>query len=151
MTHFPFKNLQRFQFPVLKPEVLASWVTAGLAVEANPDDESGIIFQREWGTKQFNHFLRNLFSVLFQYLGTFNQHVLQVANEPDNVGLKRIDYSWPYVLLQKDRKKYDAVDHTHPTGVIFRDNLSGRSSGASFRGKGIFLGTSPPSLLFNKD
>ena len=96
----------------------------------------------EWGTKQFNHFLRTLFPTLFRYLGTFNRHVLQVKNEPDDTGIKRIDYSWPYILLQKDRKKYVAVDHMHPTGSSYRDNLSGGSTHASFRGKAIFLGTS---------
>ena len=95
----------------------------------------------EWGTKEFNHFLRTLFPGLFRYLGTLNQHVQLIKNEADDTGVKRINYTWPYILLRKDRKKYEAVDHTHPSGSVYRDNLSGGSAHASFRGKAIFLGT----------
>lgn len=124
-------------------------MSAGLAVEADSKTESGFNFQLEWGTKQFNHFLRTLFPTLFSYLGTSNQHILQVKNESDDTGIKRIDYSWPYILLQKVRKKYIAVDHTHPTASTYRDNLSGGGTNSSFRVKAIFLGmsvsVSPPS------
>jgi hypothetical protein len=132
---------------------LAPWVSAGLAVEANPDDDSGIIFQLDWGTKEFNAFLRTLFPQLFEYLGTVNTHILTVEQEPDDVGKKRIDYSWPYVLLKKDRKRYNAVDNTHPTATTFHDNLSGGRPSSSFRGKGIFLGVyaSFPILPFAED
>ena len=114
-------------------------------VEATPGDESGIVFQVEWGTKQFNHFLRNLFPTLFRYLGTLNRHVEHIKNEADDTGAKRINYTWPYILLRKDRKKYEAVDQTHPLGAVYCDNLSGGSAHASFCRKAIFLGM-PPSI-----
>jgi hypothetical protein len=135
--------LNRFRFPAIRSESLAPWVSAGLAVEAASDDDSGIVFQAHWGTKEFNAFLRNLFPQLFKYLGTFvNPHALEVEQEPDNVGKKRIDYFWPYVLLKKDRKRYEPIDNTHPTATTFHDNLSGDTKHSSFRGKGIFLGMS---------
>jgi hypothetical protein len=93
-----------------------------------------------WGTKEFNGFLRTLFPRLFEFLGTINTHVLSISSEPDDVGPKRIGYSWPYVLLRKDRKKYEPVDFTHPTASTYRDNLSGDGTHSSFRGKAIFLG-----------
>ena len=80
---------------------LAPWVAAELVVEANPDDDSGIVFQLTWGAKEFNSFLRDLFPALFMYLGQKNPKVLEIGKEPDNVGVKRINYSWPYVLLSK--------------------------------------------------
>lgn len=101
----------------------------------------------DWGTKEFNGFLRTLFPTLFQYLGTINPHVMSIGSQPDNVGPKRIQYSWPYILLQKDRKKYEAVDCTHPTASIYRDNLSGDGAHSSFRGKAIYLGTSQSVIL----
>jgi len=132
--------LNRFRFPAINSASLATWISAGLAVEANPDDDSGIVFQLDWGTKEFNAFLRRIFPQLFGYLGIVNSHVLTVEQEPDNNGRKRIDYSWPYVLLKKDRKRYEAIDNTHPIATTFRDNLSGDNAHSSFRGKGIFLG-----------
>lgn len=128
---------------------MAPWVAAGLVVEANPNDESGIVFQLGWGTKEFNAFLRDHFPHLFQYLGATNPEVLTMESQPDDVGPKRIHYSWPYVLLRKDRKKYETVDSTHPTALIYRDNLSGDGTHSSFRGKAIYLGVNfpPPSHL----
>jgi len=136
------KNLNRFQFPAINSTSLAPWVSAGLAVEANPKDESGIIFQLDWGTKEFNSFLRTLFPTLFEYLGTINPYVLSIGSQADDVGPKRIHYFWPYVLLMKARRKYEAVDSTHPTASTYRDNLSGDSTHSSFRGKAIFIGAS---------
>ena len=141
------QNLDRFTFPAINSSALAPWVSAGLAVEATPGDESGIVFQIEWGTKEFNHFLRTQLPSLFRYLGMLNQHVETIKNEADDTGVKKIDYTWPYILLWKDRKKYEAVDHTHPSGAIYRDNLGGTGSHASFRGKAIFLGTYLSSTL----
>ena len=139
----PFsQNLNGFRFPAINSASLASWVSAGLAVEANSDDDSGIIFQLDWGTKEFNGFLRTLFPTMFQYLGTVNPYVTSIKSEPDDIGPKRIHYSWPYVLLRKDRKKYEAVDCMHPTALTYQDNLSGDNSHLSFRGKAIYLGTS---------
>ena len=122
---------------------MAPWVSAGLAVEAAPGEELGIVFQVEWGTKQLNHLLRSLLPTLFRYLGTLNEHVEQVKNEADDTGAKRIDYTWPYILLHKDRKKYEAIDQTHPSGAVYRDNLGGTGIHGSFRGKAIFLGMHP--------
>lgn len=137
------QNLNRFRFPAINSASLTPWISAGLAVEADAgEDSAGIVFQLDWGTKEFNAFLRTLFPQLFRYLGTVDPHILTIGQEPDNVGKKRIDYSWPYVLLKKVRKQYEAVDNTHPTAITFRDNLSGGDSHTSFRGKGIFLGSS---------
>ena len=136
--------MDRFRFPAINSSSLASWVSAGLVVEAPPGDESGIIFQVEWGTKQLNHFLRTLLPTLFAHLGTLNQHVEHIKDEADDTGAKRIDYTWPYVLLHKDRKRYEPVDETHPSGQVYHDNLSGTGAHGSFRGKAIFLGMSPP-------
>ena len=122
---------------------MAPWVSAGLAVEATPGEESGIVFQVEWGTKQLNHLLRSLLPTLFRYLGTLNEHVEQVKNEADDTGAKRIDYTWPYILLHKDRKKYEAINQTHPSGAVYRDNLGGTGTHGSFRRKAIFLGMHP--------
>ena len=70
-----------------------------------------------------------------------------MESESDDVGLKRIHYSWPYVLLKKDRKKYEAVDCTHPTASVYQDNLSGDSTHSSFRGKAIYIGMSLPLFI----
>lgn len=127
-------------FPTINSVSLAPWALAGLAVEANPDDDSGIVFQLDWGTKEFNGFLRNHFQRLFGYLGTINPHVATLEGQPDDVGKKRIHYSWPYVLLKKNRKRYETIDITHPTALTYRDNLSGDTINSSFRGKAIYLG-----------
>lgn len=104
---------------MINSTALAPWVSAGLSIEANLDDESGIIFQLGWRMKEFNAFLQNSFPTLFQYLGAMDPKVLTIRNEPDNTGLKSFHYSWPYVLLKKDRLKYKAVDCTHPTALIY--------------------------------
>jgi len=132
--------LNRFSFPTINSTTLSPWATAGLTVEANPEDDSGIVFQLDWGTKEFNHFLRARFQRLFEYLGTINPYVMDIEGQPDDVGPKRINYSWPYILLKKIRKRYEAVDITHPTALTYRDNMSGDTTNSSFRGKAIYLG-----------
>lgn len=136
----PIQNLDNFRFPTINSASLAPWVSAGLVVEANPGDDSGIVFQLGWGTKEFNGLLRTLFPALFGYLATAYPHVLTMEGQPDDVGPKRIHYSWPYVLLKKIRKRYEAVDCTHPTALVYRDNLSGDKTNSSFRGKALYLG-----------
>ena len=144
------QNLNRFQFPAVNSASLCPWLAAGLAIEANADDDSGIVFRLGWGTKEFNAFLRTRFPQLFEHLGTVNPHILTIEEEPDNVGKKRIDYSWPYILLKKDRKRYEAVDNTHPTAETFRDNLSGDGAHSSFRGKAIFFGMYPSQIALSR-
>ena len=136
----PIQNLDNFRFPTINSASLAPWVSAGLVFEATPGDDSGIVFQLGWGTKEFNGLLRTLFPALFGYLGTAYPHVLTMEGQPDDVGPKRIHYSWPYVLLKKIRKRYEAVDCTHPTVLVYRDNLSGDKTNSSFRGKALYLG-----------
>jgi len=95
-----------------------------------------------WRTKEFNGFLQTLFPTVFQYLGTINPYVTSIKSEPDDMGPKRIYYSWPYVLLKKDRKKHEAVDCTHTTASTYQDNLSGDGAHLSFHGKAIYLSMS---------
>ena len=142
---FPTQNLDRFSFPTIGSTPLAPWASAGLAVEANPNDDSGIVIQLGWGTKEFNNFLQSLFPTLFQYLGTVNPHVLTIEGRPDDVGPKKIDYSWPYNVLRKNRKKYTAVNCTHPIATTYKENMSGDSASSGFRAKALFLGTEPIS------
>lgn len=111
---------------------------AGLASEAS--GTSGIIFQLDWGTKQFNAFLRKLFPKLFTHFDKTVTGFKAIADEPDNVGMKRIEYSLPYVLLKKEYRKYHVIDDTHPTAVKYKEYISGDTSNAGFRAKAIFIG-----------
>ena len=117
---------------------LESYIKAGLAVEAN--DASGIVFQLDWGTKQFNAFLRHLFPRLFNYFDTLSPGFKDILDESDTTGIKRIEYSLPYVLLQKQYRKYTVVDDTHPVGARYKEFLSGDGSNSGFQMKGIFIG-----------
>ena len=137
------------------------WVKAGLAVEAPAEDDTGITFPLEWGTKQFNAFLRDLFPRLFEYLGTTNPSFATLPNEPDATGKRRVEYSLPYVLLFKVRKNYSVVDATHPSAVKYMEVANGLKDGlkdggpedgqkdgsrknSSFRTKSLFFGVYPP-------
>lgn len=117
---------------------MEAYVNAGLAVEAS--DPSGIVFQLDWGTKQFNAFLRRLFPTLFAYFDTITPDFGILPDEPDSTGIKRIEYSLPYILLQKEYRKYKIVDDTHPIATKYKECLSGDISNAGFRAKGIFIG-----------
>ena len=111
---------------------------AGLAVEAS--DTGRIIFQLDWGTKQFNAFLRRQFPALFVYFDKIAPGFKTIPDEPDTVGMKRIEYSLPYVLLKKEYRKYHIVDDTHPTAIKYKETISGNTTNTGFRAKGIFLG-----------
>ena len=113
------------------------WVNAGLAVEA---ENPGLIFQLEWGSKQFNAFLRSLFPILFAHFDSISTGFKSVPDEPDATGMRKIEYSLPYVLLQKMRKNYYLVDDTHPVATTYKTYLSGDMAGAGFRAKSLFLG-----------
>ncbi|KAF9643389.1 hypothetical protein BDM02DRAFT_3191711 [Thelephora ganbajun] len=136
------QNTRQFRFPTINATSLGPYVNAGLAVEAN--DTSGITFQLSWGTKQFNAFLRRLFPVLFTYFDTVSPGFKYIPDEPDNIGMKRIEYLLPYVLLEKDYRKYNIVDDTHPTATKYKEALSGDGTNAGFRAKGIFIVTKAP-------
>lgn len=112
-------------------------MNAGLAVEA---DDSGLIFQLDWGSKQFNAFLRRLFPVLFAHFDSIAPGFKSIPDEPDTTGMKRIEYSLPYVLLQKIRKNYNVVDDAHPVAMKYKAYLSGDAANAGFRAKSIFIG-----------
>lgn len=116
-------------------------MNAGLVAEAS--DASGIVFQLDWGTKQFNAFLRRLFPTLFAHLDTVSPGFETIPDEPDTIGIKRIKYSLPYVLLKKEYRKYKVVDDTHPNAAKYKDALSGEGSNAGFRAKSIFIGQRP--------
>jgi len=131
---------------------LQPWAEAGLAVETPAEDDRGITFQLEWGTKQFNAFLRDLFPRLFDYLGTTNPGFAALPNEPDTTGKRRVEYSLPYVLLFKVRKNYSVVDATHPNAAKYMEVANGLKDGedgqkdgsrknSSFRAKSLFFGT----------
>lgn len=137
MSH-PLQGMHRFKFPPINLSSLQSYIKAGLAVEAT--DASGIIFQIEWGTKQFNAFLCHLFPKLFDYFDTLSPNFQNIPDEADTTGVKRIAYSLPYVLLHKEYRKYSLVDDTHPVGARFKEFLSGDGSNSGFRTKSIFIG-----------
>lgn len=122
---------------MINSKALQPWVNAGLAVEAN---DSGLIFQLDWGTKQFNAFLRRQLPAIFTYFDSISPGFNSVPDELDTHGVKRIDYSLPYVLLQKSRKNYQVVDDTHPVATKYKAHLSGDTTNAGFRAKSIFLG-----------
>ncbi|KAF9642708.1 hypothetical protein BDM02DRAFT_3192806 [Thelephora ganbajun] len=133
------QNIYRFRFPTINFTALEPWVRAGLAVEADPKAEDGIIFQLEWGSKQFHAFLRRLFPKLFNYLDGISPGLNALSDEPDDIGTRKINYTLPYALLQKDRKKYHLVDATHPTALTYREYTSNEKGTSGFRSKGIFL------------
>ena len=114
------------------------YVNAGLA--SQPSDTLGITFQLDWGTKQFNAFLHRLFPTLFTYFDTINSDFKTLPDEPDNVGIKRIKYSLPYVLLKKEYRKYKIVGDGHPAGIKYKEALSSEGANAGFRAKSIFIG-----------
>jgi hypothetical protein len=117
-------------------------VKAGLAIEAEPDSDKGIVIEVGWGAKQVNAFLRNRFQQLFAFLDELNPGFNLLPNEPDGVGTPKTGYTLPYVLLRKDRKKYHLVDIAHPTAEDYKEHTANGSSTSGFRTKGIFLGTS---------
>lgn len=131
------QNISHFKFPTINSMALQPWVNAGLAVEAN---DSGLIFQLDWGSKQFNTFLRRLFPVLFTHFDSISPGFKLIPDEPDTIGMKKIEYSLPYVLLQKIRKNYFIVDDAHPIATKYKAYLSGDTTNAGFRAKSIFIG-----------
>jgi len=83
---------------------------------------------------------------------------MTLPNEPDTVGKKRVEYSLPYVLLFKERKKYCVVDATHPNAFKYmevanglkdgpKDSLNGSKKNSSFRAKSLFFGVYSPTFL----
>jgi hypothetical protein len=98
-------------------------------------------FPLDWGTKQFNNFLRAHFPVLFAHFDLTTPGFKAIPNEPDDVGIKQVNYSLPYILLQKDRMKYPIVDEAHPTAQIYNDNIAGgKARGSGFRTRTLFFG-----------
>jgi hypothetical protein len=106
-------------------------------------DPSGLVFQLDWGTKQFNAFLRRLFPLLFAHFDSILPGFGDILDEPDSAGLKRIEFSLPYVLLAKQYRKYNIVDDTHPAAIKYKECLSGDGNNSGFRNKGIFIGAFP--------
>jgi hypothetical protein len=139
----PFENLQNFKFPAITLTSLEPYLKAGLV--AQPEDTSGIIFQLDWGTKEFNSFLHHLFPTLFAHFDKMDEDFTTIPDEPDSIGLKCIDYSLPYVLLKKEYRKYAIVDDTHPTATKYKEALSGEGTNAGFRVKSIFISEYPSS------
>lgn len=139
--------MNRFALPAIKPDALLPWINAGLVVEA---EKPGFVVQLDWGTKEFNAFLRRQFPVLFDYFDSVDPVFKRLPDEPDDIGVKRVDYTLPYVLLQKTRKTYQVVDETHPDAATYRDYLSGeKSKNAGFRAKSLFFGKCfPPTSLY---
>jgi hypothetical protein len=116
---------------------LEPWIDAGLAVEA----EKPFIFDLEWGTKEFNAFLRGLLPTIFNYFDSTIPGFKEIPDEPDETGVKKVDYVLPYLVLEKVRKSYHLIDATHPSGETYREYLAGdKSKGAGFRAKTLFLG-----------
>ena len=128
------------------PLIQLHWVRVGLAIEADPKTKDRIIFQLEWGSKQFHAFLHCLFPKLFDYLDTISPGLKTLADETDNVGTRKIDYTLSYVFLQKDCKKYHSVDATHPTALKYREYTSNEGGASGFCSKSIFLGTCSSSI-----
>ena len=89
-------------FPAISSTSLQPYIKAGLAAEAS---DVGIVFQLEWGTKKIDAFLRRLFPALFDYFNTTTPELETIAIGPDTSGMKRIEYSLPYVLLPKGLQK----------------------------------------------
>ena len=81
--------------------------------------------------------------MLFDYFNTITSGFKTIPDEPDTSGMKRIEYSLPYVLLQKDYRKYTIVNDTHQIGAKYKEFLSGDGSNVGFRAKGIFIGKWP--------
>ncbi|KAF9642217.1 hypothetical protein BDM02DRAFT_3193673 [Thelephora ganbajun] len=132
----PANNIQHFSFPTINPTSLEPYINTGLAIQAT---DSGIIFQLNWGTKQFNAFLCCLFPALFTYFDTIAPGFKTIPDEPDNIGMKRIEYMLPYVLLEKEYRRYNIIDDMHPVATRYKEALSGDGSNAGFRAKAIFI------------
>ncbi|KAF9645702.1 hypothetical protein BDM02DRAFT_3189490 [Thelephora ganbajun] len=127
-------------FPTINPTSLEPYINARLAIQAT---DSGIIFQLNWGTKQFNAFLCCLFPALFAYFDTIAPGFKTIPDELDNIGMKRIEYMLPYMLLEKEYRRYNIVDDMHPVATRYKEALSGDGSNAGFRAKAIFIGVRP--------
>ena len=48
-----------------------------------------------------------------------------IPNEPDDIGLRCVNYTLPYILLKKERRKYHTVNETHPTTGTYVESMSG--------------------------
>ena len=150
-----YQGISQFEKPTINSDTLQPWINAGLAVEAPAAGDAGITFQLEWGSKQFNAFLRDLFPTLFAHLEIAYPAIGTLPNEPDTVGKKRVEYSLPYVLLFKERKKYHVVDATHPNAIKYMEVANGWKDGpkdsskknSSFRAKSLFFGAHPYYIL----
>ena len=70
-----------------------------------------------------------------------------LSDEPDSIGTRKIDYMLPYVLFQKDRKKYHLVDTTHLAALKYREYTSNKEGSSGFCSKGMFLGTHLLSIM----
>ena len=120
--------------------VLGSWIAAGLASEATK-----FSIHLSWGTKQVNAFLRVHFPVLFGYFNTTVPRFQDIPDEPDSVGMKKLNYQLPYILLKKNRKNYSLVDESHPTAETYQEYLAGANRTAGFKAKTLYLGESTSS------
>lgn len=138
LTTGPPQHIDRFKFPSINSASLEPYRHAGLAAEAA--DTSGIVFQLDWGAKQFNSFLRRLLPTLFCHFDSITPGFDSIPDEPDNVGMRRIEYSLPYVLLEKAYRKYHIVDDTHPVATKYKEALSGDGTNAGYKNKSIFIG-----------
>jgi hypothetical protein len=66
-----------------------------------------------------------------------------IPNEPDGVGIRRVEYTLPYILVKKDRMKYEIIDNAHPTAEVYDKMLSGGKAGKpGFRARTLFFGRS---------
>ena len=128
--------MRRFALPAMK--ALQPWISAGLVVEA---EKPGFVVPLDWCTIELNTFLRHLFPNLFEYFDSIDPIFQRLPDQPDAIGVKCIDYTLPYVLLQKTRMTYTVVDATHPDAMTCKDHLSGeKAQNAGFRAKSLFLG-----------
>lgn len=144
-THFTLlttlvcqQNIDTFRYPAINTTALTSYVAAGLARDIPRTDNTGFTFEASWGTKKMNAYLRECLPIAFRYLGTINPHVLTIGDEPDDSGITRFEYSWPYILVKKTRMRYEILDNTHPTGADFIAFLPGDTH-TSFRSRTMFL------------
>lgn len=99
------------------------------------------MFDLDWGTKEFNALFRRILPTLFGYFDSTTPGFSDIPDEPDSIGMKKLEYSLPYILLEKCRKTYSLVDATHPSSRSYKQYLAGdKGKNAGFRAKTLFLG-----------
>jgi hypothetical protein len=113
--------------------------TAGLATD--PLSNIPLRFDNNWGSKEMNAFLREMFPRLFSHFAKTFPEILTIKAEPNNIGTLLEDIIWPYTITLKYCTKLEVFPTIkHPTGAIFLVKSSSCATGGSWSERVIYLG-----------